>query len=694
MQRGSFRSGSHILIRTFLILFLCGPLVAAGAHADTFKASDTFKAPDPGTGSVTITGPWQFQTSDDMAWANPAFDDSHWEQIRGDDTWGAQTHPAYTGFAWYRKRIDITGADKSLAIMMPPVDDVYELFWNGQKIGSYGEFPPHAKWWPFGHSAVYSVPVNGSGNADGVLAIRVWKNPLGSTDSDALGGLNAAPLLGNRAVLSMVGTEPRYERERRVLPGILMAAAIFVAGLIALLLYLRERTQWLYLWLAIYLLADGLIGFRRLDAIAFGLHFLSEQLYIQFINSFQDISLWLLLLTLFGLSREARWRRWTKILAILYLTSQAIDCATFFPWQYAGPGLQWIDAISTTVYSLTPCFIFFIVGFGVARRRQMTLWPMAIAAFLYGAYNLTFQLSGQGRRFTHWTLNDRMAAWGIHVGAYSFSAPFLLDLLLFVVLLITVGRYQFTERRRQSQIELEVKSAREVQHVLVPEETPAIPGYSIASVYKPAAEVGGDFFQVMPQAEGGALIMVGDVSGKGLKAAMTVSLIVGTLRTLADYTQRPAEILRGLNRRLVGRIDGGFVTCLVLHLAANGETTVANAGHLAPFRDGKELPVTGALPLGISASTVYDELTFRLQEDETLTLYTDGIIEARNSKGELYGFDRLSALLATRPEVAKIVEAAEAFGQEDDITALSITRHSAGAPKAATVSLTAQIATA
>jgi serine phosphatase RsbU (regulator of sigma subunit) len=233
-----------------------------------------------------------------------------------------------------------------------------------------------------------------------------------------------------------------------------------------------------------------------------------------------------------------------------------------------------------------------------------------------------------------------------------------------------------------------------VQHVLIPEETPAIPGYSIASIYRPAAEVGGDFFQVMPQASGGALIIVGDVSGKGLKAAMTVSLIVGTLRTLADYTQQPAEMLRGLNRRLIGRIDGGFVTCVVLHIAANGETTVANAGHLAPFREGKELPVHGSLPLGISTQVVYDELSFRLQEDETLTLYTDGIVEARNSRGELFGFDRLSAMMATRPELGTIVDAAEGFGQEDDITVLSITRHSASAPKAATVSLTAQIATA
>ena len=688
MDRGSSRRDRHVVLRAILLLLVCSLLPRALAYGDTFRTHD------PGTGSVEISGPWQFHTSDDMAWAKPSYDDSGWEQIRGDDTWGAQTHPGHTGFAWYRKHIDITGADKSLAVMIPAVDDTYELYWNGEKIGAYGKLPPHASWWAFGHSAVYSLPVDASGNARGVLAIRVWKAPLASTDTAKLGGLNAVPEVGDKAVLSMRAMAPRYERERRQLPGILMAAAIFVAGLIALLLYLRDRTQRLYLWLAIYLLADGLTGFRRLDAIAYGLHFVWEQLYIQFINASQDISLWLLLLTLFGLNREERWRRWTGILAVLYLASQAIDCTTFFPWQHAGPGLQWIDAITTAIYSLTPFFIFVIVGFGLARRRQMTLWPIAIAAFLYGAYNITFNTAGQGRRFTGWTLTDRMGTWGIHVGAYSFSAPFLLDLLLFTVLLFTVARHQFLERRRQSQIELEVKSAREVQHVLIPQETPAIPGFSIASIYRPAAEVGGDFFQVMPQPDGSALIMVGDVSGKGLKAAMTVSLIVGALRTLADYTLRPAEILQGLNRRLIGRIDGGFVTCVVLHIASNGETTVANAGHLAPFREGKELPVLGALPLGISVHSSYEEFTFRLHEDETLTLYTDGIVEARNSRGELFGFERLTELLAKRPDVGTIVDAAEAFGQQDDITAVSVTRHPLGERKAATVSLTAQIATA
>ena len=333
-------------------------------------------------------------------------------------------------------------------------------------------------------------------------------------------------------------------------------------------------------------------------SITYGLHFVWEQLYIQFVNSFQDISLWLLLLTLFGLSREARWRRWTKILAVLYLVSQAIDCVTFFPWEHAGPGLQWVDAITTAIYSLTPLFIFLIVGFGLARRRQMTLWPIAIAAFLYGAYNMTFNISGQGRRFTHWTLNGPWSPGRFTSARYAFSAPFLLDLLLFIVLLFTVARQQFMERRRQSEIEMEVKSAREVQHVLIPEETPAIPGYSIASIYKPAAEVGGDFFQVMPQAEGGALIIVGDVSGKGLKAAMTVSLIVGTLRTLADYTLRPAEILQGLNRRLIGRIEGGFVTCLVLHIAAKRRDHRGERRTPGAVRDGQGAAGGGLVAAG------------------------------------------------------------------------------------------------
>src|SRR5581483_5620007 len=97
-------------------------------------------------------------------------------------------------------------------------------------------------------------------------------------------------------------------------------------------------------------------------------------------------------------------------------------------------------------------------------------------------------------------------------------------------------------------------------------------------------------FQVVPQPAGGALIAIGDVSGKGMPAAMTVSLLVGTFRTLAHFTDSPSAILSAMNQRMIGRSQGGFTTCLVLRLDGNGTLTMANAGHLAPYVDGREVP--------------------------------------------------------------------------------------------------------
>ena len=162
---------------------------------------------------------------------------------------------------------------------------------------------------------------------------------------------------------------------------------------------------------------------------------------------------------------------------------------------------------------------------------------------------------------------------------------------------------------------------------------------------------------------------------------------------MADYTQSPAEILCGLNRRLLGRTDGGFATCLIARIDPDGETTMADAGHLAPFRDQEELPVAGSLPLGLAADADYDELIFALHEGETLTFYTDGILEARNAAGEVYGFERLAALVQSEPTIEQMVEEARNFGQQDDITIFQVTRLAESAPAhAARLSLATQIA--
>lgn len=672
-------------------------LVLVLAALFTLTASsfaDTLTVQNPGTGSVPLDGKWQFHLGDNLSWANPAIDDSAWEQISADTTWGAQTHPSYWGFAWYRRHINIEHSGSpgttNLAILIPPVDDVYDLYWNGKKIGSYGAMPPHANWWSQGHSAVYNLP---SSSGEGVLALRVWKAPLSSIDPSTNGGFEGVPLLGDADVLAAQSRLPFYRSDERRLPDLLISAVVLVAGLLSFLLYLRDRKQGLYLWLALYLIAGGFIGVRDLSAYSFSLTFRATQFVTQFLECTQDISIWMILLFLFGLARDRRWRRATAWLVALYLAAQIGDIGTIFIWYRAWPSLPWIDAITTAVYSITPLYVFVIIGYGLTRRKQLTLWPLITVACLSGLFNCFTNLVGQGVRFTHWTLNARVQAIGFHAGGSFFGIAFVLSTLLFLALIFTIAREQFLERERQGHIELEIKSAQEVQKVLVPEETPAIPGFAIASIYRPAEEVGGDFFQVIPTGSGGALVVLGDVSGHGLKAAMTVSLIVGTLRTLADYTQSPAQILSGLNRRLIGRTDGGFATCLVARVEVDGTVALANAGHLAPFRNETELPVAGSLPLGLISDAEYDELDFRLQESDTLTFYTDGVVEAQNEAGELYGFERVAALVSSSQNVHQIVEAACAFGQKDDITVLRLTRLEESAPAhAARLDLAAQIA--
>jgi hypothetical protein len=246
----------------------------------------------------------------------------------------------------------------------------------------------------------------------------------------------------------------------------------------------------------------------------------------------------------------------------------------------------------------------------------------------------------------------------------------------FVIVFVREGRrhtrVQAEMSRQQALLENEMAAAKEVQQVIVPEQVDAVPGFNVESIYQPAQQVGGDFFQVLPAGEGGLLVVVGDVAGKGLPAAMLVSVLVGAIRGAADYTKDPAALLARLNERLIGRTQGGFSTALVARIAADGGVAIANAGHLSPYLDGREIELEGALPLGVVKNAAYQVTHFHLPQGSRLTFYSDGVIEAQNAKGELFGFERGRAI-SVQPAAA-IVEAAKQFGQEDDITVVTIER--------------------
>lgn len=257
----------------------------------------------------------------------------------------------------------------------------------------------------------------------------------------------------------------------------------------------------------------------------------------------------------------------------------------------------------------------------------------------------------------------------IVIGPY--KVPYF-DLTLFLcefALFIMLGQRAWKEWRARDELRVEFEAAREVQQQLV---VPAkdVPGFKIESVYAPAKQVGGDFFRVDPGTNGDFLVVVGDVSGKGLRAAMIVSSLIGVLRTL--HPASPSAVLTTLNRSLAGQLQGGFVTCSVALITHDGHVTLSNAGHLSPYRNGLEVPTLPGLPLGIDSTCEYEESCFELQPRDFLTFVSDGIVEARNASGELFGFDRM--LRFGNSSAEEIAQAAINFGQDDDITVVTVIR--------------------
>jgi serine phosphatase RsbU (regulator of sigma subunit) len=362
------------------------------------------------------------------------------------------------------------------------------------------------------------------------------------------------------------------------------------------------------------------------------------------------------------------------------LSAGGLDGILAFFWGTAQPWMQWTDGILTAFILFMEVLPFVLIGIGLRQRLDASRWTVALSALILQMIDTVADASALGQRFTHWTLFADLIDTPLFViQGVEFRAEKVTSLALFAAILYAVYHYALEQQARQSVLEREMQSAREIQQVLIPDALPSLRGYGVTSAYQPALEVGGDFFQLLPNPNGSTVVALGDVSGKGLKAAMNVSMIVGVLRALADANANPGDIMEGLNRCLCGRMHGGFATALVLRLDPDGTVTFANAGHLPPFLNHKEILLEGSLPLGLVSSAFYGEVAIKLHSGDYLSLYTDGLLEARDATtGELFGFERMHSLLAGRPTAQQATEAAVAFGQDDDITVLTLTRLAAG----------------
>ena len=302
-----------------------------------------------------------------------------------------------------------------------------------------------------------------------------------------------------------------------------------------------------------------------------------------------------------------------------------------------------------------------VTVWGIRRNRAEGL--LALPAVLLAAVaNYQHDL-----RFFHIPITFTLLAFQVSLGQIS--------TMLSLLLVTAMGARRFLRTQRQTvQWELEVLQARELQQVIIPKALPQVTGLHIESDYRPSREVGGDFFQVIPNREDGSvLVLVGDVTGKGLRAGMLVALIVGAADAAAKENSAPEHLLRTLNERLCER-GYATATCLAMRITADGWTSIANAGHLPPYLNGQELAMEGALPLGTLAGLDFTMTQMRLQTGDRLMLMTDGVVEAQDEKGELLGFERVAAMVAQNASVREVADAAARFGQEDDILVLRIER--------------------
>ncbi len=634
--------------------------LASGIRAQTFD----FENSHPQT--ISLDGLWRFQPGDDpngtLGWAEPAFNDSTWPLLRGDRPWSDQGYKGYTGVAWYRFKISLPEAHQQLAICIPRIHNSYQIFVDGKLIGQTGGMPPHREYiTDVDHIFAVAPPETHSGGTLSI-AIRVWQMSW----FDRAGGPEGAATFGEMDALKVLNAQNNWGRFWSISSGNALMLMNLVAAFAGFFLFWMRPGDREYLWFGLYELLTGLEHL----CVDWATFYPSRWEVPWALDCSLSASSWLFFLLFVARILNGR-RNWLFWAAVGTSVATVLAAAANLE-QWIGLN-QWY--ISWAIF-LVPYFAY-ILSLLYRRARegvsdaQLMLAPVAICYASWFAMILLRILNSYGQT---WVSRDFRWFFQLSRWPFPFSFQDVADMVMLLAVMAVLPLRFARARSDEERLASEMESARTVQQVLIPTEIPSVPGCEIQCVYRPAGQVGGDFFQIIPIASGGTLIVIGDVSGKGVPAAMTVSLLVGTLRTLAHYTQSPSEILSAMNQRMLARSRGGFTTCLVVRIDADYTLTVANAGHLAPYLQGRELEVVNGLPLGLAAESVYPETEIALPENAQLTLVTDGVVEARARGGELLGFDRAATLSTQTAE--SIAQAAQTFGQEDDITVLTLSRSS------------------
>jgi len=625
--------------RTLCAALLCALAAPAVAAAQARAAELTQWR----SGLAEIDEGWAEHDGDDLAWAKPQLDDSAWAPVSVDDLGAAQP-----GWHWFRKRVR-TGADyPDVRLLVEGGVGTYEVYVNGVRVPGADLHSDFNVYRP-----VERVFALHDDNGDFAIALRTHAPP---NYVDYKFPLFLFATLGQPTAIEYERASLQADRLYGLWPSLFINLLLCGVGIGFLCLYLSQRSHRDYLFLGLYLFvlgfSNGLWNMQITGVAPTSLNILGSDALIYVFTILQ-----IEFTFRFVGKRPGRAMR-------IY------QAALLLPWILIA--LCWTNRFPAATYDLIEAAVTFPAGiilttmlFVLYRRGNREAGWLILPSLLPLAATALFDL-GSTSIILGWRRFDFLESL-IPIGLLEFQ-PLDLGDLTYLLAICVVMYFRFTRvSREQAHSTAEFEAARNVQQRLVaPAAT--IPGFRIESAYLPAAHVGGDFYHVRPYADGSLLAVVGDVSGKGLPAAIGVSAIVGALQAMPDLA--PARVLSALNRGIYRNAGGGFVTCCAALIGGDGRAAIANAGHLAPYLNGREVECAPALPLGLVPDAEYEERTIELLPGETLTFLSDGVVEARNASGELFGFERMAAISTQAAE--EIARAAQQFGQEDDITVVTL----------------------
>jgi heme exporter protein D len=492
------------------------------------------------------------------------------------------------------------------------------------------------------------------------IAIRVWMDPSTALTNPDAGGLHEPPILGQAGPIDRMLRLDWDSVTRSQMSRFLELAVVLLAITVALVLFWLDRKEKAYLWLVLACAGVALqtiitlVGSYTAVVPATVFFLLTDAILIPGV-----IALWIIFWAYwFRMGRMPRLHRMVWGITLALVITIAMMRAPLYGHVIPVHSVAFLSPLTVFLKLLLGGLLLWVAWEGM-RKDHAGAWLAMPAVGL-----VIVSLYQQELLVLHVPL--LFFPFGMAVGISQIAVV----VSLVIITILLMRRFLQSLKLRQ-QWEAEIDQARQIQQLLIPEAIPTIPGYVLETEYKPAQQVGGDFFQILPDGQGGVLILLGDVTGKGLQAGMQVALIVGAIRTIVETSYEPHVVLEALNRRLCGR-GQSYATCVAMQINADGKTIISNAGHLAPYLNGKELTMAGNLPLGLNPSVTFDQVTIQLKQKDRLLVITDGVIEAKNAKNELFGFNRARSI--SHLPAAFIVKAAEIFGQEDDITVVSISR--------------------